>query len=88
MSDITVFAHLFLPEENAAPFPSLAWIPLICNPVRKQGLQLNSRTQCPAHTTCNLGSTSVIPMMKHKFQVSQYCPIILQKVHFVHVDSN
>jgi hypothetical protein len=35
--------HLFLPEENAAPFSPLSWIPFICNPVKQQRLSSESR---------------------------------------------
>jgi len=61
--------HLFLPEENAAPFPPLAWIPSICNPVKEQGMQSNSRALCSTH---QLHYTQFQGKHKHL----KYCNII------------
>lgn len=45
-----MFPHLFLPEENAAPFPPLTWILFICNPVYKK-VHNQSEVQCSVDNT-------------------------------------
>jgi hypothetical protein len=75
--------HLFLPEENAAPFPPLAWIPLICNPVKKQRLSSDS-VLSSWHT---LQAWSHWQHTDFKCLNSVQCGTILHKTHYVHVDT-
>jgi len=76
-----MFSHLFLPEENAAPFPPLTWILLICNPVYKK-VHNQSEVQCSVdntslgnqvHTLANFKLSWLFVVNAHFWGVSALC---------------
>lgn len=75
--------HLFLSEENATPFPPLAWIPLICNPVKKQRLPSDS-------VLCSWDTLQTHSHWQHtgfKCRNTVQCGTILHKAHYLCVDT-